>query len=383
MILRRLITFILALVLLFCGSIADAQARKKRRKSSGRKRYQRDAVYIKPTKIRNKRGRGSRGRFRGSGGRDVVEKTGMMSERFVDKTPIQNPETFQTLNRPNTMLREDTFSIFEGEPSIVEVAEEFQIDSAWVKATEYYSVWDAYSLNPYRLDVSQLKENLNITLYDTVKGQYWSEPVPKSFLTSVFGKRGYRWHYGVDLELDIGDSVKSVWDGIVRLTNWDGGGYGNYVLVRHYNGLETLYGHLSDIQCTVGQIVQAGDLMAKGGSTGRSSGPHLHFEIRYQGIPLNPMEVFDFNGHRILGSNYTISPETFDYLGRRKSKGSGDDESRSSGYKTRKLYYHSVRRGDNLSTISEKYGVPVATLRKLNGMGRTSSLQAGKRIRIR
>ena len=381
---RRLFVWILAFIIGLAASVSQAQGKKKKKRTGGKKRYRRDAIYIKPAKIKYRRGRNASGRFRGSGGRDEVTREGLLAERYVDKTPV-NSETIHTLNRPNSFLREDTNSVFDGEPSIVEVAEEFQIDSAWVKATEYYSVWDAYSLNPYRSDVSQLKENLSITLFDTAKGQNWSEPVPNSFLTSVFGKRGYRWHYGVDLELDLGDSIKSVWDGIVRLTNWDGGGYGNYVLVRHYNGLETLYGHLSDIQCTVGQIVQAGDLLAKGGSTGRSSGPHLHFEIRYQGIPINPMEVFDFNNHKINGFSYTISPETFDYLGRRRQRGSGDEDNgqATSGYKTRKVYYHSVRRGDTLSSIAEKYGVPVATLRKLNGMGRSSGLQAGKRLRIR
>ncbi len=378
----RILTIVLLLIGFLFSSISDSEAQKKKRRR-GSSVNRRDAVYIKPAKISNKKRRGGRGRFRGSGGRVFVEKQGFMAERYVDKTPIDNPESFQNLTRPNTMLREDTFSLFDGEPELVEVAEEFQIDSSssWVKATEYYSIWDAYSLNPYRSDVSSLKEPLNITLFDTVKGQNWSEPVPKSFITSQFGKRGYRWHYGVDLELDMGDSIKSVWDGIVRLTNWDGGGYGNYVLVRHYNGLETLYGHLSDIQCTVGQIVQAGDLLAKGGSTGRSSGPHLHFEVRYQGIPLNPMDIFDFNNHGIKSKEFTISPETFDYLGRRNSRSSGD--TRQGNYRTRKVYYHSVRRGDNLSSISEKYGVPVATLKKLNGMGRSTSLQAGKRLRIR
>ena len=378
MILRILTVFFIIITTLF-SSISESEAQRKR-KSKRSKYNRRDAVYIKPAKISNKKRKG-KGRFKGSGGRDFVEKAGLLSERYVDKTPIDNPENFQNLTRPNTMLREDTFGLFEGEPQLVEVAEEFQVDSSWVKATEYYSIWDAYSLNPYRSDVSQMRDSLRITLFDTVKGQNWSEPVPKSFVTSQFGRRGYRWHYGVDLELDMGDSIKSVWDGIVRLTNWDGGGYGNYVLVRHYNGLETLYGHLSDIQCTVGQILQAGDLLAKGGSTGRSSGPHLHFEVRYQGIPLNPMDIFDFNVHGIKSSEFIISPETFDYLGRRKS--SGGSESRVNKYKTRKVYYHSVRRGDSLSSISEKYGVPLSTLKKLNGMGRSTALQAGKRLRIR
>lgn len=355
---------------------ADARQKKKRRSRSGKKR---DAVYIKPTRIKAKRT--SRGRFRGSGGRDVVEKEGLLAERYVDRTPVDNPRASRFLTRPNALIREDTFSLFDGEPQLVEVAEEFEMDTSWVKATEYYSVWDAYSLNPYQSDISQFKDTLSITLFDTVKGQNWSEPVPRSFITSEFGRRGYRWHYGVDLELDMGDSVCAVWDGVVRLTNWDGGGYGNYVLVRHYNGLETLYGHLSDIQCSVGQIVQAGDLLAKGGNTGRSSGPHLHFEIRYQGIPINPMEVFDFNSHSIRGSSFTLTTETFAYLDRRSGRqraGGGGGEVR-----TRKVFYHRVRRGDTLGAISEKYGVPVSTLRRLNGMGRSSVLAAGRRIRIR
>lgn len=359
------------------GSHFSFAKKKKRKKSTGRG-LRGDAIYIKPAKISNKKGRSGRRRFRGSGGRDFVEKEGLLAERYVDRTPVDNPDAFSTLRRPNTMLREDTFSLFDGEPNIVEVAEEFQMDSSWVKATEYYSIWDAYSLNPYRMDISQLKENLNIVLFDTTKGQYWSEPVPHSFITSAFGKRGYRWHYGVDLELDMGDSIRSVWDGVVRLTNWDGGGYGNYVLVRHYNGFETLYGHLSDIQCTVGQIVQAGDLLAKGGSTGRSSGPHLHFEIRYQGIPINPMEIFDFNAHDIRSSNFTISPETFDYLDRRYGKGNSE-----SGVRTRRVYYHKIRRGDTLSSLSEKYGVSVAALKKLNGITKSTGLIAGKRLRLR
>ena len=376
----RFISLLLALLLALTSGVSSAEAQRKKRKRRSVS-AKRDAIYIKPTRIKSKR-RSARGRFRGSGGRDVVEKEGLLAQRYVDKTPVTNPEMLQTLQRPNTILNEDTFSLFDGEPSLVEVSEEFQVDSSWVKATEYYSIWDAYSLNPYQSDISRFRDTLGLTLFDTVKGQNWSEPVPRSFITSEFGKRGYRWHYGVDLELDTGDSIKAVWDGIVRLTNWDGGGYGNYVLVRHYNGLETLYGHLSDIQCTVGQIVQAGDLLAKGGSTGRSSGPHLHFEVRYQGIPINPLEIFDFNNHRIYNSTFTLSPETFAYLDRRYGRSRGQESNRGN-YRTRKVFNHTVRRGDTLSSISEKYGVPISTLRKLNGMGRSSSLAAGKKLRIR
>lgn len=373
--LRNKLFHFFSILFLWAICLSPAIAQKKKRKR-GANLAKKDAVFIKPAKISRSRGR--TGRFRGSGGRAYVERDGLLAERYVDKTPISNPNQYKTLNRTPNLLREDTTDFFDGEPSIVEVAEEFLLDSTWVKATEYYSIWDAYSLNPYRSDISQFKDSLNITLFDETKGQYWSEPVPRSFITSDFGRRGYRWHYGVDLELDMGDSIKSVWDGVVRLTNWDAGGYGNYVLVRHYNGLETLYGHLSDIQCNVGQIVQAGDLLAKGGSTGRSSGPHLHFEVRYQGIPINPGEIFDFNGHTIRSSNFLLSPERFDYLALRGGRG----DRTSQGMRTRKVFFHRVRRGDTLFSISEKYGVPVAALKKLNNM-RGNALQAGKRFRIR
>lgn len=323
-----------------------------------------------------------------SAGQDAVEKEGFLAGRYIDKTPVVNPDQYQTLRRSGSILSEDTFSIADGEQSIVEVAEEFQIDSSWVKATEYYSIWDAYTINPYRSDISGFNDTLEVVLFDSSKGQYWKEPLLKTQITSEFGMRGGRWHYGVDLDLDIGDPVLSVWDGVVRLTNWDGGGYGNYVLVRHYNGFETLYGHLSDIQCSIGQIVQAGDLLGKGGTTGRSTGPHLHFEVRYRGVPINPLSIFDFRNRQIRSSRFLLSADAFNYLNRRPvsspvSSSRPEASADSRIYATRKVFYHRVRSGDNLSSISRKYGIPVSTLKRLNGMGKSTVLGAGKRLRIR
>lgn len=364
----------------------DSFAQRKKKRAAPRKK--RDAIYIRPARI-NYNKTGDLNRSGVAGGQDVVEKEGLLAGRFVDKTPVVDPEQYNTLRRSGTLLSEDTFSIADGEQSIVEVAEEFQIDSTWVKATEYYSIWDAYLINPYRSDVSGFTDTLDVILFDSTKGQYWKEPLLKSRITSEFGMRGGRWHYGVDLDLDIGDPVLSVWDGVVRLTNWDGGGYGNYVLVRHYNGFETLYGHLSEIECSIGQIVQAGDLLGKGGTTGRSTGPHLHFEVRYRGVPINPLSIFDFRNQQIRSSRFRLSADAFNYLSRRPVASPPSPgvkplaEPARQPYPTRKVYYHHVRSGDNLYAISRKYGIPVPTLKKLNGMGKSSTLGVGKRLRIR
>lgn len=379
--LKKVLLFLITIALL-CSIPEESFGKKRRgkRAQTRRKSAKKDAMYIKAPPIRYKRYRG-RGK-RGSWGRDNVEVSGILARRYRDTTSVLNPNVFEP--RPKSILREDSVGFADGEQSIVEVSEEYKIDTTWVKLTEYYSLWDAYSLNPYRADISKFDDTLNVMLYDTSKSQTWSFPLKNSKLTSDFGRRGYRWHYGVDLDLETGDSVLSVWDGIVRLTNWDGGGYGNYVLVRHYNGLETLYGHLSDIRAQVGQIVQAGDLVGKGGSTGRSSGPHLHFEIRFQGVPMNPADIYDFSGGVLHSPHFVLSPERFQYLARATTKyGAIETGERDSGPLVRRTFYHKVRSGETLMKISIRYGVSVSTLMRLNGLKRASALKAGKRIRIR
>lgn len=285
------------------------------------------------------------------------------------ETPEYKP-VFEPL-KELSIVNEDTSSIDEGEISVVEVAEEIQVDSVWIKIAQYYSIWDSRSVNPYRMDASNFNDTVPIKLYDTQR--FWSSPLVKGSVTSNFGFRGYRWHYGIDLDLDTGDSIKASFDGIVRIAKWDGQGYGNYVLLRHYNGLETLYGHMTKSLVEVGQLVKAGDLIGWGGSTGRSSGPHLHYEIRYQGNAINPSSIYDFPKNAIISDFILLTSEYFQYL--------------KTGTKrapvVRKVVYHKVRSGDTLSGISRKYGVTVSYLSKLNRMSSRSKLRAGQRIRIK
>lgn len=186
-------------------------------------------------------------------------------------------------------------------------------------------------------------------------------------VTSGFGPRKGRMHYGLDLKLQTGDPVKSAFAGMVRISKYNST-FGHVVVVRHYNGLETLYAHLSERNVMPGQHVEAGDLLGLGGNTGRSYGSHLHFEVRFLDEPIDPSLVFDVERGELKAHTFDIHKGTFASIAAAKAAASA-----------RK--YHTVRRGDTLSAIARRYGTSVNTLCKLNGMRQTSVLQLGKRIR--
>lgn len=269
------------------------------------------------------------------------------------------------LQRELSMLHEDTAEIVLYYDVPVQVSEQLMIDSVWVTSREYYSVWSTSKVNPYELDGQKFADTVNLPLTFENPDLDWSLPIPNTEVTSPFGLRRWRWHYGDDLRLKTGDSVRVVFDGIVRLARYDRYGYGHYILVRHYNGLETLYGHLSKRMSKPGDVLKAGDVLGLGGSTGRSSGPHLHFEMRYQGNAIHPNEVFDFSNDTIRTQELRITPSTFSYL-----------------VEARKIRYHKVRSGDTLSGISYRYGVSINKICRLNGISRNSILRIGQRIRI-
>jgi len=107
-------------------------------------------------------------------------------------------------------------------------------------------------------------------------------------ITSRYGIREGGKHFGIDFRLDVGDTVYSVFCGKVRIAKWDDS-YGYVVVVRHYNMSETVYAHLDKLLVTVNQEVVVGESIGLGGNTGVSTGPHLHFEIRYKGFPIDPI----------------------------------------------------------------------------------------------
>lgn len=217
-------------------------------------------------------------------------------------------------------------------------------------------------------------------------------PTAPTYMTSPYGyrRRFRRMHKGVDLKVQIGDTIYAAFDGRVRIVRNQGRrkGYGLYVVVRHNNQLETVYGHLSKFLVQPNDYVKAGDPIALGGNTGRSTGPHLHFETRYMGYAINPCAIFDFANHTTHTDTYLFTKNTYmnarDYApdaatyaqATRKSTG------KSAGSKGRSAYY-TIRRGDTLSRIAARNHTSVSKLCRLNGLSTSSRLKVGKKIRLR
>ncbi len=186
-------------------------------------------------------------------------------------------------------------------------------------------------------------------------------------VTSNFGMRRRRMHNGIDLKVQTGDTIYAAFDGKVRIRRFERRGYGNYLAVRHHNGLETIYGHLSKFLVEVDDVVKAGDPIALGGNTGRSTGSHLHLEFRFLGMAINPTDIVDFENFVCHRDNYTITKKSF-RTPNKYTKGS--------------VQYHRVKRGDTLSKIARRYGTSIAALRKKNNMSSNAILRIGTSLRI-
>ena len=196
-------------------------------------------------------------------------------------------------------------------------------------------------------------------------------PTPSTKITSPFGPRWRRMHNGLDLKVNIGDTIVAAFDGKVRIVKYERRGYGKYVVIRHDNGLETVYGHLSKQLVEENQLVKAGEVIGLGGNTGRSTGSHLHFETRFLGIAINPIYMFDFPKQDIVADTYTF----------RKTKGVKRAGSHDTQAADGTIRYHKVKSGDTLSRIAKLRGVSVSTLCKLNRIQPTTTLRIGQVLR--
>ena len=196
-------------------------------------------------------------------------------------------------------------------------------------------------------------------------------PTPSTKITSPFGSRWRRMHNGLDLKVNIGDTIVAAFDGKVRIVKYERRGYGKYVVIRHDNGLETVYGHLSKQLVEENQLVKAGEVIGLGGNTGRSTGSHLHFETRFLGIAINPVYMFDFPKQDIVADTYTF----------RRTKGVKRAGSHDTQVADGAIRYHKVKSGDTLSRIAKLRGVSVSTLCKLNRIKPTTTLRIGQVLR--
>ncbi len=233
-----------------------------------------------------------------------------------------------------------------------------------IPASEIYPEWSNSKVNPYNIKIDN---NSSDSVSIDMSG--FCFPLPKFYrVNSEFGMRRRRHHNGIDLKVYVGDSVVCVLDGMVRIAKSAKRGYGKHVVVRHNNGLETIYAHLNAINVTENQIVKAGELLGEGGNTGRSTGPHLHFEIRYLGQPMNPRDVVDFKELACHSDTLLLTKSNFSYV-KEVEKG--------------KVDVYVVRKGDTLSGIAQKTGVSVSRLCALNNISKTKILQIGQRIKCK
>lgn len=250
-------------------------------------------------------------------------------------------------------------------PAYYSVGGLYKLDCVYIKEHEYFNMWETNKLNPYGFNGEHFNGSVTIRLFDQDITGSWHSPLDRTIVTSDFGLRRATWHYGIDIRVKTGMPVYSVFEGVVRITGYDRYGFGRFILIRHKNGLETLYGHLSKSMVVLGQEVKAGEIIGHGGNSGRSTAPHLHFEVRYHGNALDPNKLFDFQENTILSSEYMVNHESFAYL-----------------EEANKIRYHVIRRGDTLSGLSYRYGVSIGKMCNLNGISRNSILRIGQRVRI-
>lgn len=191
-------------------------------------------------------------------------------------------------------------------------------------------------------------------------------PTTSHIITSDFGVRRGRQHKGVDIKVYTGDTIRSAFSGKVRIVRYDEKGYGNYVVIRHHNGLETIYGHMSKNLVMQNDEVRAGTPIGLGGNSGRTPDSHLHFETRFCGIALDPALLFDFRNQDVTGDTYLFCRNTTNSAA--PTEGKAETAAR----------YHKVASGETLASIARKHNTTVDDLCRLNRIGKSARLRVGQ-----
>ena len=290
----------------------------------------------------------------------------------------EKPEAPETSNHPTHQLMDQRVSelmadrvSFKKDLVLKELAEMSELAELEAKenlmfpADELYGEWTNQWVNPFRGKKVDYPDSCVIDCSTFVL------PIDTmTRVTSKYGPRRRRMHRGIDIKVQIGDTIRAAFDGKVRIKNYERRGYGYYLVIRHPNGLETVYGHLSKFLVGLNDIVRAGEPIALGGNTGRSTGSHLHFETRFLGQAINPAEIIDFENS---------VPHQDQYVFRNvKINGRKSNIYTSSN---NQMVYHRVKSGDTLGKIARIYGTTVSELCRLNGLRSTSILRIGQSIR--
>ena len=234
-----------------------------------------------------------------------------------------------------------------------------------IPSNSMYGKWDTQNISPYDDELTLNDTSIYLTLADEQNLCNFVMPLDTTIITSHFGYREGKNHNGIDLDLQVWDPVRSTFDGMVRIA-LKHPGYGRVVVIRHYNGLETLYAHLHRIKVQPGDIVEAGQIIGLGGSSGRSTGSHLHFEVRFKGKPLNPKHLISFKNNQLISNAVELRKQKNNYLTIPVG-----------------VEFHTIERGDYMHKIATRYGLTVKELCDLNDMTKKSTLRVGRQIRIK
>ena len=255
-------------------------------------------------------------------------------------------------------------------------------------AADLYNDWD----NRYAHHRTEMPDSFKIDL------RHFCMPTPSRVVTSNFGSRWGRPHKGLDIKVYIGDSIRAAFSGKVRIVRYEAAGYGKYIVIRHPNGLETIYGHLSEQLVSENQTVKAGEVIGLGGNTGRSTGSHLHFETRLCGVALNPALMFDFRNQDVTGDYFVYNSNTYDRESAEATRirgkiGNGGytrdlvQDGKPGRYtgqikeNSAEILYHKVKAGETIQSISKKRGVSVDKICQLNHLSSKSHVRPGQILR--
>lgn len=259
-------------------------------------------------------------------------------------------DTVETPNGPVLLYKNFTWEYLQDEP-VMMIADE---DSTGLFSNQ----WINDQIFAYRNKPDSIK--------DTVLMLTSPERI---FTMPIYGKlfRGFMYtHKGLDIKLNKGDTIRAAFNGVVRYAKYNRGGFGYLVIIRHHNGLETYYAHLSKINVKVNQVVKSGDPIALGGSSGRSRGPHLHFEIRYKDVPLDPLRMIDYDNKKLISNTFPITRRVFypnDFV--------------------ENAIYYKIKSGDTLGKLAKKYRTSVKEICAMNKIKPNTNLKIGRTIRVK
>ena len=267
-------------------------------------------------------------------------------------------------------------------------------DNTWqyYKTPEYQHTADVFSTcwknsttDPYGIALADMPEQWSIWCVDELD-QYHCPYQGSVYPRGKFGMRRGRRHQGVDIPLQTGTPIYATFTGKVRVSKY-WGAYGNIVVIRHENGIETYYAHLSERLVEDNQWVNAGDVIGYGGSTGRSTGPHLHFETRYNGYAFDPQWLIDFNTGQLRHRLFILKKKYFDIYSNYEQdfddEAKNEEEDKKEDAEREAMRWYTIKSGDTLGGIAYRNNTTVNELCRLNGITTKTVLKIGRTIRVR